>query len=116
MDISPTPEVRAACRIVLGGDDPATVIGALQAEDLGPWQRVSAVHDAIIGLKALAHPTIDAMDAVFDRCCPWSDFETRRAIAKATAEIDSVKANALRAEAAALRALARSKRAPANDA
>lgn len=32
MDVGPTPEFRQACREVLGGDDPATVINGLRSE------------------------------------------------------------------------------------
>lgn len=114
MDISPTPELKAACRVVLGSDDPATVTRAMRG--LGErWARTLAAHQAIVQLKALPHPTIAAMDAVFDTCCPNADFDTRCAIAAATAEIDRTEAEALSAEAAALRAHVH-KRHPSNDA
>ena len=50
MDIGPTPEFREACRLVLGGDDPATVIGARQAANQRPWESVLRVHEEILEL------------------------------------------------------------------
>jgi hypothetical protein len=40
-DITPTPEFREACRAVLGGDDPATVLGAMARGD----QRIGEVRE-----------------------------------------------------------------------
>jgi hypothetical protein len=40
-DMSPTPEFREACRAVLGGDDPATVLGAIARGD----QRIGEVRE-----------------------------------------------------------------------
>jgi hypothetical protein len=40
-DITPTPEFREACRAVLGGDDPATVLGAIARGD----QRIGEVRE-----------------------------------------------------------------------
>jgi hypothetical protein len=50
MDIGPTPELREACRRVLGGDDPATVIDAIRAGD-ARWRRVQEVHAEILAAK-----------------------------------------------------------------
>jgi hypothetical protein len=40
-DITPTPEFREACRAVLGGNDPATVLGAMARGD----QRIGEVRE-----------------------------------------------------------------------
>jgi hypothetical protein len=48
MDIRPTPEFLEACRRVLGGDDPATVLGAMRNDDPEPFNRVRDLHAEIL--------------------------------------------------------------------
>jgi hypothetical protein len=50
INIGPSPEYCAAARYVLGGDDPATVLGAIINRD--PRQaRVGSIHAAIVYLN-----------------------------------------------------------------
>jgi hypothetical protein len=47
-DMTPTPQFRAACREILGGDDPATVLGAAHRGDRR-WRVVRALHERLFG-------------------------------------------------------------------
>src|SRR5215468_7197817 len=47
LDVGPSPAYRAACRYVLGGDDPATVIGSIR-RGRRTQMRVLGVHAVIV--------------------------------------------------------------------
>jgi hypothetical protein len=53
MDIKPTPEFCTACRIVLGGDDPATVLTAIREDD-PRFEQVLRLHAEIVAETATA--------------------------------------------------------------
>jgi len=55
MDITPTPEFLEACRRVLGGDDPATVLGAIRRDDRR-MNEVYAIHADLVRSKQEGTP------------------------------------------------------------
>jgi hypothetical protein len=55
MDITPPPEFRLACRVVLGGDDPGTVLPPMMRGD-PVMQRVYALQATFVQLKAAGIP------------------------------------------------------------
>lgn len=57
MDIGPTPEFREACRHILGGDDPATVLGAMRNDD-PRMEDVRALHADLVEGKRTGHPSV----------------------------------------------------------
>jgi hypothetical protein len=97
--ITPTPEFRAACRIVLGGNDPATVIGAMRDDDRYRWAQVQSVHAAIVQLRKLQDPTIAAVDKIFAAEFASIDSKAKGAILIAAANIDIAEGEALLKEA-----------------
>jgi hypothetical protein len=54
MDNTPTNEFLAACRLVLGADDAATVIGALQSDDSDLIERLDFTHRSIVKLAQIS--------------------------------------------------------------
>jgi|SRR6516164_6689579 len=57
MDITPTPEFLEACRRILGGDDPATVLGAMMDGD-PRMDYVRALHADLVEQKREGKPSI----------------------------------------------------------
>ena len=55
MDIKPAPEFLDACRRVLGGDDPATVLSAMANGDRR-MDQVRAVHAELLLIKEGKEP------------------------------------------------------------
>jgi hypothetical protein len=60
MNIGPSPAYCAACRYVLGGDDPRTVIGAIR-QGGRPIERVHDIHVAILAVLEMG-PDAAAQD------------------------------------------------------
>jgi hypothetical protein len=60
IDITPPPAFCAACRYVLGADDPATVFGAIRRGGK-PIKRVELIHAAILLVQAMG-PNAPARD------------------------------------------------------
>lgn len=113
MDIAPKPELRAACRIVLGNDDPASVITAMRAGGYR-WAQVLTAQQAIEQLKALPDPGQEAVTRMFNADFPGIDAEGRWAIVQAAVEILRAEARAQQREADALVDF-RKRRMPANE-
>lgn len=57
MNIGPTPEMREACRRILGCNDPATVLGAIRNGD-PRWEDVEGLHADILEQKRTGKPSL----------------------------------------------------------
>ena len=91
MDDTPTKEFLAACRLVLGADDPATVIGALQSADSDLIERLDFTHRSIVELAQ-----ISSADLVHGRRAPRmadNPFLPATAGRKAPAVLNSIPKN-----------------------
>jgi hypothetical protein len=53
MNISPSPEFLAACKQVLGADDPATVLQVLQSRDQQLVDRIREAHVDIVEARRI---------------------------------------------------------------
>lgn len=78
MDITPTPELRAACRIVLGVGGLAAVIGAMRG-DTYRWAQAASISCIVPASRSLTVDyTIDAATLEFAGRAPAPLSPTRR--------------------------------------